>query len=70
MELFDTLTKSAVDLPLPRGPVRMYFCGPTVYGRAHVGNARPFVLGMWWMGPPWHEAMSQSGRSAALMKSV
>jgi cysteinyl-tRNA synthetase len=25
----------------------MYFCGPTVYARAHVGNARPFVLGMW-----------------------
>jgi cysteinyl-tRNA synthetase len=25
----------------------MYFCGPTVYGRAHIGNARPFVLGMW-----------------------
>ena len=42
MELFDTLTKSAVDLPLPRGPVRMYICGPTVYARAHVGNARPF----------------------------
>ena len=27
--------------------MRMYFCGPTVYQRAHVGNARPFVLGMW-----------------------
>ena len=25
----------------------MYFCGPTVYARAHIGNARPFVLGMW-----------------------
>ncbi|HEY8107487.1 MAG TPA: cysteine--tRNA ligase, partial [Gaiellaceae bacterium] len=22
-------------------------CGPTVYQRAHIGNARPFVLGMW-----------------------
>jgi cysteinyl-tRNA synthetase len=48
MELFDTYTKSLVDLPLPRGPVRMYICGPTVYARAHVGNARPFVVGMWW----------------------
>jgi cysteinyl-tRNA synthetase len=47
MELFDTYSKSLVDLPLPRGPIRMYFCGPTVYGRAHVGNARPFVIGMW-----------------------
>ena len=25
----------------------MYFCGPTVYDRAHVGNARPFVVGIW-----------------------
>jgi cysteinyl-tRNA synthetase len=25
----------------------MYFCGPTVYQRAHIGNARPFLLGMW-----------------------
>ena len=25
----------------------MYFCGPTVYARAHIGNARPFVIGMW-----------------------
>jgi cysteinyl-tRNA synthetase len=25
----------------------MYVCGPTVYQRVHVGNARPFVLGIW-----------------------
>ena len=25
----------------------MYFCGPTVYQRIHIGNARPFVLVMW-----------------------
>src|SRR3712207_3114356 len=25
----------------------MYFCGPTVYARIHVGNARPFVVSMW-----------------------
>src|SRR6185295_8051320 len=48
MELSDTYTKTLVDLPLPPGPVRMYICGPTVYARAHVGNARPFVIGMWW----------------------
>src|SRR5438067_3923217 len=47
MRLFDTYTKSLVELPPPPGPVRMYFCGPTVYARAHIGNARPFVLGMW-----------------------
>jgi len=46
MRLFDTLTKTKVELP-ETGPIRMYFCGPTVYQRAHIGNARPFVLGMW-----------------------
>jgi cysteinyl-tRNA synthetase len=25
----------------------MYVCGPTVYQRIHIGNARPFVLSMW-----------------------
>ena len=25
----------------------MYVCGSTVYQRVHVGNSRPFVLGMW-----------------------
>jgi cysteinyl-tRNA synthetase len=47
MRLFDTYTKSLVELPPPPGPVRMYICGPTVYARAHIGNARPFVMGMW-----------------------
>src|SRR5579864_5493948 len=47
MRLFDTYSKALVELPAPPGPVRMYFCGPTVYARAHIGNARPFVFGMW-----------------------
>src|SRR5580765_5525453 len=47
MRLYDTYTRSLADLPGPPGPIRMYFCGPTVYARAHVGNARPFVVGMW-----------------------
>ena len=41
------MSRSLVELPPPPGPIRMYFCGPTVYARAHVGNARPFVVGMW-----------------------
>ncbi len=47
MRLYDTFSRSPVELPPPPGPVRMYVCGPTVYARAHVGNARPFVIGMW-----------------------
>jgi len=47
VRLFDTLTKTKIELPPPPGPVRMYFCGPTVYQRAHVGNARPYILGIW-----------------------
>src|SRR5205809_2008686 len=47
MRLYSTLQRTKVDLPTPPGPIRMYFCGPTVYARAHIGNARPFVLGMW-----------------------
>jgi cysteinyl-tRNA synthetase len=47
MRLYNTLTRRVDELPPPPGPIRMYFCGPTVYARAHVGNARPFVLGMW-----------------------
>ncbi len=30
--------------PVDPGHVRMYVCGPTVYGPAHVGNARPVVV--------------------------
>jgi cysteinyl-tRNA synthetase len=47
MRLQNTLTRRKDDLPGAPGPVRMYVCGPTVYARAHIGNARPFVLGMW-----------------------
>src|SRR6186997_120656 len=31
--------------PIKAGHVRMYSCGPTVYGPAHVGNFRAFLLG-------------------------
>jgi cysteinyl-tRNA synthetase len=47
MRLYDTFTRSKRELPPPPGPVRMYFCGPTVYTRIHVGNAVPEVLSRW-----------------------
>jgi cysteinyl-tRNA synthetase len=47
MRLYNTLSRHVEALPPAPGPIRMYFCGPTVYQRAHIGNARPFVLGMW-----------------------
>src|SRR5436190_4643608 len=47
MRLYNTLSRQLEELPPPPGPIRMYFCGPTVYQRAHIGNARPFALGMW-----------------------
>ena len=40
-------TRSGEVLPLhPRDPGRVgiYACGPTVYSRIHIGNARPFVV--------------------------
>jgi cysteinyl-tRNA synthetase len=47
MRLSSTLSRSKEELPAPPGPIRMYFCGPTVYQRIHIGNARPFVISMW-----------------------
>src|SRR6266542_3576553 len=47
MRLYDTFSRRKQELPPQPGPIRMYFCGPTVYARAHIGNARPFVIGMW-----------------------
>ena len=43
--LHDTRTGQLVALePVVAGRIRIYVCGPTVYGRIHVGNARPFVV--------------------------
>jgi cysteinyl-tRNA synthetase len=47
MRLQDTLTGELVALPAPPAAIGMYVCGPTVYQRAHIGNARPFVVFSW-----------------------
>jgi len=41
----DTLSGELRELtPREDGHVGIYACGPTVYGRIHVGNARPYVV--------------------------
>ncbi len=45
IRLHDTLSGEPRLLdPAEPGHVRIYACGPTVYGPIHVGNARPFVV--------------------------
>jgi len=45
VRLYSTLSKRKEPLvPGPDGTVGVYVCGPTVYGRIHIGNARPFVV--------------------------
>jgi cysteinyl-tRNA synthetase len=47
MRLRDSLTGEPRELePGPDGSIGMYFCGPTVYNRIHIGNARPYVVSM------------------------
>src|SRR6202167_6437726 len=43
--LHDTLSGELMPLrPRDPGRVGIYACGPTVYSRIHIGNARPFVV--------------------------
>ena len=45
IKLWNTKTKRKDVLdPLDPTNVRMYVCGPTVYDRAHLGNARPVIV--------------------------
>src|SRR6201989_3026018 len=45
IRLHNTRSGGVVDLePRDPGRVGIYACGPTVYNRIHVGNARPFVV--------------------------
>jgi cysteinyl-tRNA synthetase len=47
VRLYSTLSRTHEELPPPPAPVGMYVCGPTVYARAHIGNARPYVVFSW-----------------------
>jgi cysteinyl-tRNA synthetase len=50
---------------LPDGPVGIYACGPTVYNRIHVGNARPFVV-----FSLFKRFLEHEGRAATLVVNV
>ena len=45
MKIYNTLTRRKEELvPIEPGRVRIYACGPTVYNRIHIGNARPLCV--------------------------
>ncbi|MCB1364060.1 MAG: cysteine--tRNA ligase [Rhodobacteraceae bacterium] len=45
IKLYNTLSRQKEEFrPIDPERVRMYVCGPTVYDRAHLGNARPVVV--------------------------
>lgn len=45
IQFFNTIAKEkAKFVPIDPKRVTMYVCGPTVYNRAHIGNARPAVV--------------------------
>ena len=45
IKLFNSLTKNKeVFIPIDAGNIKIYVCGPTVYDRPHIGNARSIVI--------------------------
>lgn len=45
LHFYNTLTRTKeIFVPIDESLVRLYACGPTVYDRAHIGNARPAVV--------------------------
>lgn len=45
MQLYNTLTRRIEEfIPWEEGVVKMYTCGPTVYGYAHIGNLRTYIM--------------------------
>jgi len=45
IQIYNTLTRSKEEfVPLEKGKVKMYVCGPTVYNYIHIGNARPAIV--------------------------
>ncbi|MFQ6135579.1 MAG: cysteine--tRNA ligase [Candidatus Hydrothermarchaeales archaeon] len=45
LRLYNTLTRRKEEfIPIEKGRVKMYTCGPTVYDYAHIGNFRAYVF--------------------------
>ena len=45
LRIYNSLSNEIEDFkPLNEGKVTMYVCGPTVYNKIHIGNARPVVF--------------------------
>lgn len=45
LQIYNTMTRSKEQfVPQEPGKVKMYVCGPTVYGYMHIGNARPIIV--------------------------
>ena len=45
IKLYNTKVRKKIEFePINEKDVRMYVCGPTVYDRAHLGNARPVIV--------------------------
>ena len=45
MKIYNTMSRSLEEfVPIEKGKVRMYVCGPTVYSYIHIGNARPMIF--------------------------
>ncbi|MFE4714452.1 cysteine--tRNA ligase [Paenibacillus sp. NPDC056722] len=45
LQIYNTMTRSKEQfVPQEPGKVKMYVCGPTVYGYMHIGNARPVIV--------------------------
>ena len=65
MQIYDSLTRTKQPLLPAPGPVGMYVCGPTVYQRIHVGNARPYVVFLWMRN--WLRA---NGYDARLVENI
>ena len=45
LKIYNTLSRKKEEfIPLKKGEVGIYVCGPTVYNFIHIGNARPFII--------------------------